>query len=533
MELTRLMIVFAILLLASLLVHIPILKLYCRIWQIDKRSWRRVSLTYFLVFLANLFLGSMIYAVDRFVPDPNAKIGINILALIPALLIPVFIVYKMLDTTFGRAMLAWLCTWISGIVVAVALVLTMRFFLYESYIISAGSMAPTVYGVHRDVVCSNCGFQCAVSLSHMIHENSPFSLPPVESNCPNCKLPVEVSTMVPPDDGDRILVDKLTDPSRWDPTVFRYPENPRIIYIKRLVGLPGETIEIAEGDIFIDGKRLKKRPGDALDLWLPINDTASVPNKPRVDAPSWQTEEKDSSWKQHPDGSWIGKVKEKQSHKLKFPIPNDRLTYNVSLFNRDEEFHPVGDVKVQCLLSNFRGKGSFGFEWKFGERRITTTIQSNGNVTMADAGQPEKNRIQGTLKLSSDDELQLAFAFRDGQAYLLAADRVVVQMDAETSSPKLKTDENHVAIFANNCSLHLKRIRLYRDIYYLSLDEMEFPSTDAVTFPFTLDEDEYFFLGDNSRSSKDARFFGAVKSEALIGVAKWRYWPPSRWHEFQ
>src|SRR5205823_3933143 len=40
-------------------------------------------------------------------------------------------------------------------------------------------------------------------------------------------------------------------PKRWDVVVFRYPEKPEESYIKRLVGLPGDTVRIWYGDISI------------------------------------------------------------------------------------------------------------------------------------------------------------------------------------------------------------------------------------------------------------------------------------------
>ena len=56
-------------------------------------------------------------------------------------------------------------------------------------------------------------------------------------------------------DGDRILVAKFpyefADPKRWDVVVFKYPGNATVNYIKRLVGLPGETIRIRDGDLWI------------------------------------------------------------------------------------------------------------------------------------------------------------------------------------------------------------------------------------------------------------------------------------------
>lgn len=61
-------------------------------------------------------------------------------------------------------------------------------------------------------------------------------------------------------DGDNLIVDKITyrfrAPKRFDIIVFpfRYQEN--TYYIKRIIGMPGETVQIADGDIYIDGEIL-------------------------------------------------------------------------------------------------------------------------------------------------------------------------------------------------------------------------------------------------------------------------------------
>lgn len=54
---------------------------------------------------------------------------------------------------------------------------------------------------------------------------------------------------------DRFLVDKLSAPKRWDVVVFRYPEDPAIAYVSRLVGLPGERVSIRDGAVWIDGRK--------------------------------------------------------------------------------------------------------------------------------------------------------------------------------------------------------------------------------------------------------------------------------------
>src|SRR3989344_4096591 len=56
-------------------------------------------------------------------------------------------------------------------------------------------------------------------------------------------------------DGQYLVVDELTyflrPPERGEVVVFRYPRNPRTHFIKRIIGLPGETVEIREGDVYI------------------------------------------------------------------------------------------------------------------------------------------------------------------------------------------------------------------------------------------------------------------------------------------
>ncbi len=58
-------------------------------------------------------------------------------------------------------------------------------------------------------------------------------------------------------DGDSLMVNKLSyrvkDPERFDIIVFPYSATQKIYYVKRIIGLPGETVEIREGVILING----------------------------------------------------------------------------------------------------------------------------------------------------------------------------------------------------------------------------------------------------------------------------------------
>ena len=86
---------------------------------------------------------------------------------------------------------------------------------------------------------------------------------------------VEGTSMLPRlHDGERIFVNKLIyyDEYRWAPkiergdiVVFWYPNDPSKSYIKRVIGLPGETVEVREGTVFINGAVLEEKyldPGE-------------------------------------------------------------------------------------------------------------------------------------------------------------------------------------------------------------------------------------------------------------------------------
>lgn len=74
---------------------------------------------------------------------------------------------------------------------------------------------------------------------------------------------VEGSSMEPNFQNREImLVDKLSyrfnDPNRGDVVIFHAPKNPGEDYIKRVIGIPGETVVIGQGKIYVDGKKINE-----------------------------------------------------------------------------------------------------------------------------------------------------------------------------------------------------------------------------------------------------------------------------------
>jgi len=63
------------------------------------------------------------------------------------------------------------------------------------------------------------------------------------------------------EDGDNLIVDKISyrfrEPRRYEIIVFPYSHQEKIYYIKRIIGLPGETVQVIDGYVYIDGKLLE------------------------------------------------------------------------------------------------------------------------------------------------------------------------------------------------------------------------------------------------------------------------------------
>lgn len=61
------------------------------------------------------------------------------------------------------------------------------------------------------------------------------------------------------DDGQYLIIDQLSyrfrEPARGEVVVFRYPNNPAQFFIKRIVGLPGETVKIENSQLVVQNKQ--------------------------------------------------------------------------------------------------------------------------------------------------------------------------------------------------------------------------------------------------------------------------------------
>ncbi len=149
---------------------------------------------------------------------------------------------------------------IESVAIAFILAFLFRTFEAEAFVIPTGSMAPTLMGRHKDVKCKICDYPFQVSASEEVTKEGQSKTDNdqiASCTCPMCRYTMEIDGRNPQPSysGDRIIVNKFSyqfdDPKRWDVIVFYYPEGAHDNYIKRLVGLPNETLRIRFGDVWI------------------------------------------------------------------------------------------------------------------------------------------------------------------------------------------------------------------------------------------------------------------------------------------
>lgn len=67
-------------------------------------------------------------------------------------------------------------------------------------------------------------------------------------------------------DGDNLIVDKISyrfrEPKRYEIIVFPYRYKEDTYYIKRIIGLPGETVQVSDGKVYINGRELDENYGN-------------------------------------------------------------------------------------------------------------------------------------------------------------------------------------------------------------------------------------------------------------------------------
>lgn len=420
---------------------------------------------------------------------------------------------------------------LESIAFAFVLALLFRTYVAEAFVIPTGSMAPTLYGRNKDVVCPACGHFYAIGASDELDEAGVFLNPGLRidrSVCPNCRHMHSVMNL-PVFKGDRILVNKAAyqfgNPQRWDVIVFRYPEDTQKNYIKRLVGLPGETIRIERGDVYARKGNSgafqilrKQDPNKQKLLQQVVYDDREPPrNLIKAGWPeSWQAVNGSDGWKHDPEKRTFELTNSDTLAEVRYthfvpslldwsaadtgnpanPNPRPQLVSDFCGYNaytggrspglEDDRFW-VGDLTLSCQVNITAVTGqspAFLLELSEGVRRyrcridLATGIASllRNDDLSGDSSAPEIVMATAQTSMKGPGTYNLRFANVDDRLCLWINDSLWnaglvpfgsgAEFDAPPNRRPQESDLKPAAFAAQGLNVKVSGLLLERDIYY-------------------------------------------------------------------
>ncbi len=499
------------------------------------------------------------------------------------------------------------------LITAFILAFVFRAFVMEAFRIPTGSMADTLRGAHFRLACRQCGYKYEYGFvpgNYDLPEDTvPSGLAPVPiTRCPNCgrypsqsrcrrcgsmydtrssanrkgtyqsngpQRDVEVPPSrcrqcgnelmgdepMPVANGDRILVLKCIyqffEPKRWDVIVFKNPPEPTVNYIKRLIGLPGERVQIIDGDVYINGQIARKPAKVQDELWMPIYDNDYHPVRPKE--PTFNGHSWEQPFKNVGDSTWVTTDRRSptlfrldssanQVHSLFYDtsIGNDfRATYAYDDVDTYSYMPYCSDLMVRFSVRAGDSQGRIGISLSKYQTTYKGWVDLAGEMVIEKSdkdGQTSKLARLGPVPVS--DSTLLEFANVDHQLILrYDSKRLTYDLgrNVEDAGPIEEDVEPRVEIFGSG-KLTLSHIKIFRDIHYTAAKFANSSGGGRArrNSPFDLEKDQFFVLGDNSPNSEDGRWWnreglsnrglsryrvGTVPRDYLVGKALFVYWP--------
>lgn len=321
--------------------------------------------------------------------------------------------------------------------------------------------------------------------------------------------------------GERVFVryGRGRVPRRFDLIVFT-PATDSVAVVKRVAGLPGESLLISGGDLLIEGKRLAAdvpRPEP-----IPIFDSRLEPIEQAFAPPSAPLTRPGEGWRLDVRG---------RRDELSFSrrATDDHFD---ARSRRVEGQREVNDLRLEGRFS-FQGSGTLtlrlteegdGFE-------LELVVESNSiaRARILRRLGPQAPTILAELDWPAGRETRAAcdVALENVDNHLIAEiDGLVLSTDYESNSPVvgvLDLGYHHLkpraALVVAGLELNLERLVVSRDLYYTA------SGTRGTGSAMALGRDELFLLGDNSSDSRDSRTIGAVPLGEVAGRPLGVVWP--------
>jgi signal peptidase I len=442
--------------------------------------------------------------------------------------------------------LSGIVTTVEWVIIALVLAFVFRAFIMEAFRIPTGSMAETLRGVHHHLRCEQCGYKADYDA-----DISGVGRP----KCSSCGFEDEGAVTKPASNGDRILVLKciyeFIDPRRWDVVVFKNPDNPDENYIKRMIGLPGETIATLDGDFYVNGTILRKPPKVQNEMWMPIydNDFQPVITKgegAQVVKFDWKqpfVRVGGGQWLMNPFGETYFMLESEPTSENTIAY-DSRLTedFNASYAYNETTYRTIDeplctDLRIRFYAHRQSDAGFVGASIRKYDCQYRGRVSFDGQMTIEKVTGDEVvvaakkdvdpfDSSRGVLFDLSIVDRQVILQFGKEQLKYELGDRI-------EDLSFVKTRGSLVEISGAG-DLKLSHVAVYRDTYYTDKSSRR----PKVGIPFKIGEDEFFVCGDNSPNSHDSRKWedqgkgnngkryttGIVPRDYLMGKAFFLYW---------
>jgi len=305
--------------------------------------------------------------------------------------------------------------------------------------------------------------------------------------------------------------------------------------VKRVLGLPGETVQVSGGDVLVGGKRLA--PSDPRPAWIPVFDSTARSLEQRFPAAAAQS----SLLSFQGTGARLDAR----------TVPRDAalgLLYYRDPF-QDDYLGPNGEVvRGTSSATDARIELSITLHDVMSQLRIGLSEQGDTFQAIArpddtgwcDVAITRRNAVEArdkALVLATarvawplDIAHRVTFENRDNHVRLVVAgsDPIVVTYRENTLHPADVMGEGkslgYRAWFGGDSGrFDFLAVEILRDLTYT--DRGAF----GVGTPCDLGPDEYFLLGDHSSQSRDSREWGPLRAQEIVGRPFAVVWPPSRW----
>jgi signal peptidase I len=423
---------------------------------------------------------------------------------------------------------------VEAVAIAFVLAFLFRTFEAEAFVIPTGSMATTLMGRHKDVECRMCHYRFQVGDSSGTDSATgqvSSDHEAVAGTCPMCRYENNINGDTA-FNGDRILVNKFVygfdDPKRWDVTVFKYPEGAKTNFIKRMVGLPGETIRISRGDLFVrkgdEPFRMARKPAEKLLAMLqPVfdNDYELAGKLVAQGWPArWQAEAGAGGWaasEDHKSFSIAGSAGGEAWLRYRHFVPDwsawqavdrgtlayapqpqlitDFCSYNSGVEglnyqgqSRAAGLHWVGDLAVECALEVRGREGTVVLELVEGGRRMQCRIDTA--TGRAELGISDTEfRVGGATPVVGPGRYDIMFANVDDELRLWVNGNLIA-FDAPTTYESLgnlgntvprEADLAPVGIASLGADVAVRHLKVLRDVYYVTCQGQHYIAYEIAT----------------------------------------------------